>query len=158
MIMNCSSRKKAVFVDRDGVINIDYGYVNNMSNFHVIFESICQLNTYMKMDYLIFIITNQSGIARKLYTEKQYLLFERDIENFLSIFNIKIEKTLHCPHHNLINGYCSCRKPNIGMVLTVLFQYNIETTQMHFLGDSIVDIKLAKKFDYELIGRFNYEK
>ena len=75
-------KKPAAFLDRDGVINHDHGYVSNIKNFNLRFNVIKGLKYLNKKNYNIFIVTNQSGIARGMYTEKDYLQFYKNKRNF----------------------------------------------------------------------------
>ena len=107
---------KAAFLDRDGVINKDYGYVHKWEDFKFcdgVFEG---LKSLIEMGYKIIIITNQSGIARGFFTEKDYEKLTTNMTNFLKEKQIFITAIFHCPHHpNFSYNYssiCNCRKPN----------------------------------------------
>ena len=89
---------KGAFIDRDGVINYDYGYVHKIKDFNFckgVFEGLREL---IKLDFKIIIITNQSGIARGIFTEQQYKLLNNFMLESLKSENINIEATYHCPH------------------------------------------------------------
>lgn len=133
--------RKALFLDRDGVINIEKDYLYKIEDFQFM-DGIFELCKYYKnLDFLIFVVTNQSGIARKYYSEEDFtLLTNWMVEEFLKN-GIEIEEVYHCPHHPIISGTCSCRKPNSGMLLEAQLQYNIDLTKSIIIGDKERDIE-----------------
>ena len=135
---------KAAFLDRDGVINIDYGYVSNIKNFEFkngIFEL---LDLLQKKGYKLFIVTNQSGIARGYYSEDDFHKLMNHIINELKKKDIEIMDYTHCPHHPDITGECECRKPNPGMILNLAKKYDINLKNSIMIGDKQSDIQAAK--------------
>jgi len=134
------AEQKAVFFDRDGTINVEKNYLFKIEDFEFqpgIFELMKQ---YQDEGYLLFIITNQSGIARKLYAEEDFeKLNTWMIEQFNSA-GIKITKVYFCPHHPKITGECECRKPKPGMILQAIQQFNISPVNSILIGDKKRDI------------------
>lgn len=132
---------KALFLDRDGVINIEKDYLYKIKDFEFI-NGIFELCKYYKeLGYLIFVVTNQSGIARNFYTEADFhLLSEWMCKEFLK-HDIKIEKVYFCPHHPDISGNCNCRKPNPGMLLKAADEFDINLTESLIVGDKERDIE-----------------
>ena len=100
---------KAVFVDRDGVITEDIGYVHKIEDFKLVPNAIEGLK--LLKDYKLFIITNQSGIGRCYYKIEDFLNYNKRVLKELQKHIIKIEKTYYCPHKPEDN--CECRKPKI---------------------------------------------
>ena len=97
--MKSSHKNKAVFLDRDGVLNVDKHYLYKISDLEWIpgaIEAVVQLS---QLGWKIIVVTNQSGIARGYYTEEDYLKLEKFITEDLKNKGIKIEKTYYCPHH-----------------------------------------------------------
>lgn len=136
--------KKALFLDRDGTINVDKGYVFNPDDFEFqpgIFELV---RAYADNDFLIFVITNQSGIARGLYTEEDYYKLTDWMVRRFADENIRIEKVYHCPHLPEITGPCSCRKPNPGMIVEAVNKYGIDREASVLIGDSERDLLAGK--------------
>ena len=135
---------KAAFLDRDGVINIDYGYVGSIDRFEFkegIFEL---LKLLQKKGYKLFIVTNQSGIARGYYSEDDFHNLMKYMIDELKKIDIEITDYKFCPHHPNITGECECRKPKPGMILDLAKQYNIDIKNSIMIGDSLSDIKAAK--------------
>ena len=136
---------KALFLDRDGVINEDYGYVYKKEDFKFkegIFES---LKLAIKKGYTIFIVTNQSGIARKYYTEDDFYQLMEWVKEEFKKRGIIIKDINFCPHHPDITGVCECRKPNAGMILDLAKKYNIDLKNSIMIGDKDSDIEAGKK-------------
>ena len=109
--------KWTLFLDRDGVINKDLGYVHSFKYFEFLPGFINSLKRLSKFNIDIFIITNQSGIARGYFTEDDFNDFMLSVHKRLLNENILIKKTFYCPHHEdgVIKKYsvkCDCRKPN----------------------------------------------
>jgi D-glycero-D-manno-heptose 1,7-bisphosphate phosphatase len=136
---------KALFLDRDGVINIDYGYVGKIENFKFregIFELTKQ---FQDNGYKIFVVTNQSGIARGYYSEEDFhKLTEWMKEEFLKR-GVEIKDVKFCPHHPDISGVCECRKPEPKMILDLASEYNIDLENSILIGDSKRDIEAGEK-------------
>ena len=135
--------KKGLFLDRDGVINVEKEYLYKIEDFEFIngIFDLCQ--HYQDLGYMIFVVTNQSGIARKYYTEEDFhLLTEWMIQEFKKR-DITIEKVYHCPHHPKINKECSCRKPEPGMILQAKEEFNLDLAHSLMIGDKERDIEAA---------------
>ncbi len=143
--MKQAKKQKALFLDRDGTINIEKEYVFRKEDFEFqpgIFELIRE---YIKEGYLIFIITNQSGIARGLYSENEYLQLSEWMINEFARKDIRIEKVYHCPHHPDFTGDCECRKPKPGMILQAIETFNIDPAESVLIGDAERDLEAGKK-------------
>ena len=135
---------KAVFLDRDGVINEDYGYVYKKEDFKFregIFEV---LKSFQDKGYKLFIVTNQSGIARGFYSEDEFHNLMEWVKKEFAKKGIKITDYRFCPHHPDITGECECRKPKAGMILDLAKKYNIDLENSIMIGDKDSDIKAGK--------------
>ncbi len=134
--------KKAVFLDRDGVINVDKGYVYKCEDF-VFCEGIFEaLHHFQDLGYLLIIVTNQSGIARGYYREEDFdLLSAWMCQKFLEK-GVKIDAIYHCPHDP--NAHCECRKPKGGMLKEAIKTFGIEPLDSWMIGDKISDIQAAQ--------------
>ena len=141
-----SSLSKAVFLDRDGVINVDHGYVSQLADFEFIEGSISAMQKLHRAGYKIIIVTNQSGIARGFYSEKEFLDLMAGVEKILGQNGIKISGTYYCPHHPEANlpqwrVVCKCRKPASGMVEKAISDHQIDPNQSFMVGDKMSDIE-----------------
>lgn len=134
---------KALFIDRDGVINIEKNYLHKIDDFEFIDGVFESLQTLSQFGFLNIIVTNQSGIARGYYSESDYeKLTNWMIEQFYRK-NILISKVYHCPHSN--DSTCECRKPNPGMILRAAEEFNINLEESWLIGDKESDITAGKK-------------
>ncbi|MEI7423635.1 MAG: D-glycero-beta-D-manno-heptose 1,7-bisphosphate 7-phosphatase [Prolixibacteraceae bacterium] len=135
--------KRALFLDRDGVINKEINYLYRKEDFVFIdgiFE-ICEF--YQRRGFVLIVITNQAGIAKGYYTEEDYnILTEWMIAEF-SKRSIAINRVYHCPHFPEITGDCGCRKPNPGMLLQAQSEFNIDLPNSILIGDKQSDFDAA---------------
>jgi len=132
---------KALFLDRDGVINVEKDYLYKIEDFQFI-DGIMELCKYYRdLGYIIIVVTNQSGIARKYYTEKDFSKLSTWMIKEFRKNDITIEKVFHCPHHPSISGICTCRKPHSGMLLNAAQEFNIDLKQSIIIGDKERDIE-----------------
>jgi D-glycero-D-manno-heptose 1,7-bisphosphate phosphatase len=136
---------KAAFLDRDGVINEDFGYVGKIENFKFkegIFEL---LKLLQELGYALFIVTNQSGIARSYYSEEDFYKLTEWMKNELKKRGIEIKDVEFCPHHPDFTGECECRKPKPGMILNLAEKYKIDLKNSIMIGDKKSDMEAAKR-------------
>lgn len=132
--------KRAVFLDRDGTINEDVGYFCSMDKFRFIPKAVDALKL-LKNDFELFIVTNQSGVARKIFSEGDLILFNKQVENLLHENGITINKTYYCPH--LSQNGCFCHKPSSYFLKEAAKSYDIDLKQSVVIGDHPHDIEMA---------------
>jgi D-glycero-D-manno-heptose 1,7-bisphosphate phosphatase len=133
--------QKALFLDRDGIINRDLGYVHKIEDFHFN-EGIFELVRYFQeRNYLIFVITNQSGIGRGYYSIETFNGLTQWMVSVFKKEGITIERVEYCPH--LPSDGCECRKPRTGMIERVLCDYPIDLYESWLIGDKQSDIDLG---------------
>ena len=136
--------KKALFLDRDGVINVELHYLYKIEKFKFI-EGIFELcRYYQTQGYLIFVVTNQSGIARGYYNESDFNILTSWMTQEFQKEAVNITKVYYCPHHPDISGECSCRKPKNGMILKAKNEYDLDLRNSVLIGDKESDIEAAK--------------
>lgn len=143
-------KKPAVFLDRDGVLNYNFGYVHKFKDFKWTPNAVEALKYLNKKGYYIFIITNQAGIARGYYTEDDFINLHKKIKKYLSKKNIFIEDVFFCPHHPTegkgkykIN--CDCRKPKNLLIENIKHQWSIDLKKSFMIGDQKTDALCAAK-------------
>lgn len=135
-----------IFLDRDGVINHDYGYISNWKDFHFIDRAIEALQKISKKNINIIIITNQSGIARGLYKKTDYEELTLHFKNFCFFNKINIQDIYYCPHHpsgkiKEFSFTCTCRKPMPGLIFKAIKEHNINIKKTALVGDKVSDIQ-----------------
>lgn len=141
--MNAAPR--TVFLDRDGVINLDKAYVHRWEDFEFVPKAVAAMKLLVDAGYRIVVITNQSGIARGIFSEAQYLALTAQIREYLLTEGVPLLDVLHCPHHpkGVVPAYaidCACRKPAPGMLLQAARRHAIDLTQSVLIGDKPADI------------------
>ena len=134
---------KAIFLDRDGVINKERGeYTWRFSDFEFnsgLFESLKQLD-----GFLFIVITNQGGIAKNIYTHSDVKKTNALMIKTFAKNNLNLTDIYYCPHHSDIEK-CICRKPNSLMLEKAIARYNIDVKKSYFIGDTQRDIDAGNK-------------
>ncbi|MFM2482439.1 D-glycero-beta-D-manno-heptose 1,7-bisphosphate 7-phosphatase [Celerinatantimonas sp. YJH-8] len=148
------NKTPAIFLDRDGVINEDGNYVATADDFHFIKGSIEAMQQLKKLGWRLVVVTNQSGIARGLYSEDQFLHLTEWMDWSLADRGVDLEGIYYCPHHpdygqGEYHQDCDCRKPKPGMFLQASEELNIDLTQSWMIGDKASDLEAAKNAGVE---------
>ena len=136
---------KALFLDRDGVVNVEKNYLHKIEDFELMEGIIEVCRTYQEQGYLIIIVTNQSGISRGYYTEDDFALLSGWMVEHFKALGITITHIYHCPHHESIDGVCDCRKPSPGMFLEARKEYDLDMSASVMIGDNERDIEASLK-------------
>ncbi len=140
--MNLNKNSKAIFLDRDGVINIDKQYVCKIEDFEFI-DGIFDLLRYLqKLGYILIIVTNQSGIGRGYYTQEDFDLLTSWMLERLQKESIDIKKVFHCSCAP--EDLCQCRKPNPKMLLDAQKEFSLNLSSSWMIGDKKTDIDAGK--------------
>ncbi|WP_434637398.1 D-glycero-beta-D-manno-heptose 1,7-bisphosphate 7-phosphatase [Sulfurimonas sp. NW7] len=132
---------KALFLDRDGVINVEKNYVYKIEDFEFVDGIFDVCKHFQSQGYIIIVITNQAGIARGYYSEDDFHKLTRWMLEEFSKEGINISKVYHCPHHPEFTGECECRKPKPGMILEAQKEFDIDLSKSILVGDKESDIK-----------------
>ncbi|MEN8118986.1 MAG: HAD family hydrolase [Bacteroidota bacterium] len=137
---------KAVFLDRDGVINsnANHYYVYKADDFKLNQGVIETLNLLIKKGYLLIIISNQGGVSKNKYSKADIEKLNEHINSLFTRSNIKISESYYCPHHSDIEN-CICRKPDSLMIEKAISRFNISIPDSFMIGDSERDIEAAEK-------------
>ncbi len=134
--------QKAVFIDRDGVINNDEGhyYISKVKDFKLNNGIIEGLKLLQDAGYKLFVITNQGGVAKGEYTEDDVEIVHGHFLQLMFDNDIRITDIYYCPHHDSVAS-CDCRKPQPGMILQAIEEHQIDKSQSYLIGDSARDIE-----------------
>ncbi|MFY1027437.1 D-glycero-beta-D-manno-heptose-1,7-bisphosphate 7-phosphatase [Actinobacillus seminis] len=139
---------KAIFLDRDGTLNIDYGYVHEIDQFHFIEGSIEALQQLKQMGYLLVLVSNQSGIARGYFSEQQFLQLTEWMDWSLADRGVDLDGIYYCPHHpdgiGEFKQDCNCRKPKAGMLSQAIKELKIDPARSIMIGDKMEDMMAGK--------------
>ena len=147
--------KKAIFLDRDGTINVEKDYIYKSED--LVFEegAIEALKTFKNLGYILIVISNQSGIARGYFTEEDLNIFNNNMNEILKKNGVEITEFYCCPHHpDGIGKYkkvCECRKPNNKMIEDAIKKYNIDREKSYMIGDKISDIGAGLKSNLKTV-------
>ena len=144
--------KGVLFLDRDGVINEDYGYVCSKERFKFVKGAQKVIKRANNLGLLVIIITNQSGIGRGLYSEKDFIDFMDWINFVLKSSGAHFDAFYYCPHHpvygkGIYKKNCQCRKPAPGLLKRALLDWNINRKKSILIGDKETDILAANQVD-----------
>ena len=139
----------AIFLDRDGTINVDHGYVHEIDNFRVYRRCHRCHAELEEMGYALVMVTNQSGIARGIFTEDTFMQLTEWMDWSLADRDVDLDGIYFCPHHpeGVVEEYrqqCDCRKPEPGMLLSAQKELNIDMAASYMVGDKIDDMLAAK--------------
>jgi len=136
---------KAVFFDRDGVINCERGEYNyRIENFQINKGVFLCLKELQQAGFLLIIITNQGGISKGIYTKKDVENLHQHLKKLLLKKEIKLTEIYFCPHHT-DNEQCLCRKPDSLLIEKAIARYKINPSYSYFIGDKETDITAGKK-------------
>ena len=135
--------KPAIFLDRDGVINEDTGYVSQVDDFHFLPGVIEALQLLKKKGYLLIVVTNQSGIARGYFSEDDFMNLTEWMDWSLADRDVDLDGIYFCPHHPDHGAPCDCRKPAPGMLLLAQQELSIDMAHSCMVGDKPSDLKAA---------------
>ena len=140
---------KAIFLDRDGTINVEKNYLYKIEDFEFLPGVIEALKKFQDAGYLLIIITNQSGIGRGYYSENDFKKLNDWMLSTLKKFGVTITAVYYCPHlpDAKIKKYrkeCECRKPNLGMYNQAIKDYDLDLSKCYAIGDKIRDCAICE--------------
>jgi rfaE bifunctional protein nucleotidyltransferase chain/domain len=146
---NAATSRKAIFLDRDGVINLDRAYVHRWDEFEFVPGAVSALRLLKQAGYALVVVTNQSGIARGFYTEQHYQVLTQEMKKALADAGAAVDAVYHCPHHPEgivaeLSFDCDCRKPAPGMILRAAQDLSLSLPDSLMIGDKSSDIEAAR--------------
>lgn len=132
--------KPAVFLDRDGTINVEKNYLYRYEDWEWIPGAPQAISRLNKAGYLVVVVSNQAGVARGLYTEHDVDVLHDQVSVALEAFGAHIDAYFYCPHHPDFSGACTCRKPSPGMLTKAADMLNIDMRRSWMIGDKAIDV------------------
>jgi D-glycero-D-manno-heptose 1,7-bisphosphate phosphatase len=141
-----------LFLDRDGVVNVEKNYVHRIEDFQFM-EGIFDLcRVFRDRGFLMVIVTNQAGIARGFYTLAQFESLSAWMRRRFSEEGLELSGIYHCPHHPSITGDCPCRKPHPGMLLQAASDLDLDLPHSVLLGDKPSDLEAGRRAGLSRLG------
>lgn len=149
-LVPANAHRAAVFFDRDGVINIDRGYVGSIDRFEWVEGAIAAVKRVNDTGRFAFLITNQAGVARGFYDEDDVAKLHAHLQRELRARGAHFDAIRYCPHHpeGILDGYkcaCSWRKPEPGMILDLIGRWPIDVDHSFVIGDKQSDVEAARR-------------
>ena len=141
--------RKAAFIDRDGVLNEERAFVHRIEDFALVPGAIAALQALQADGWVLVVITNQSGIARGLYSEEQYLALTAHMLENLQASGVRLDAVEYCPHlaDAPLARYrvdCDCRKPRPGMLKRAIATLDIDPAASFLVGDRLSDVEAGR--------------
>jgi len=139
---------RAVFIDRDGTISEEVGYINHVSRFRLFPYSAAALKQLRDNGYLAIVITNQAGVARGYFSEEMVQAIHQQMTRDLEASGARVDAIYYCAHHPSVGEPpyqldCDCRKTKPGLLLRAARDYDIDLANSWMVGDRYSDIELA---------------
>lgn len=143
------SLRPAAFLDRDGVVNRDIGYLHRWEDFEFVPGALAAMRRLHEAGYALVIVTNQSGIARGYYTDADYLALTAQLRAAMQAAGCPPAGIYHCPHHpgGKVAAYavdCDCRKPQPGMLLRAARELGLSLPDSFMVGDKLADVEAGR--------------
>jgi len=135
--------RPAAFVDRDGTVMRDAAYVGDPRDVELLPGAASAIRRLNEADIPVIVVSNQSGIARGLFTEQDYEAVHRRLEQVLAAHGARIDATYICPHFPEISGPCDCRKPGLALFKRAIADHGLDPSRSLFVGDRWRDVAPA---------------
>ena len=140
---------RAVFLDRDGVITVDHGFTHRIEDFELIAGSAAAMALLQAAGWRLVVVTNQSGIARGIFSSDDYERFTAHMRARLQAVGVRLDAVFHCPHLPdaavaAFRKACDCRKPAAGMLLRAARELSLDLPASVFVGDRVSDVQAGR--------------
>lgn len=144
--MTVNQARKAVFLDRDGTINVEKDYLYRIEDFEFIEGAVDAIRALKESGFLVIVVTNQSGVARGFYTLDDVATLHGHIQDELGRAGTRIDAFYACPHHpdagaGTYTRDCDCRKGNPGMLLQAAREHHVDLQTSFMVGDKLADVE-----------------
>ena len=133
------AKRRAIFLDRDGTLNRDFGYVYRIEQLEILPGVVDALTIFRDAGFLLIVVTNQSGVSRGYYTKRDSTVFNKALNGFLEKKGIRISGFYTCFHSP--DDKCICRKPSPYLINKAVKEFNIDTQMSFLFGDKESDIE-----------------
>jgi D-glycero-D-manno-heptose 1,7-bisphosphate phosphatase len=137
--------RPAIFADRDGTIVIEKHYLADPALVELVPGAAAALRAFQDAGYAVIIVTNQSGIARGLYSEDDFQRVQRRVDELLAEAGVHVDGVYYCPHHPDYSGPCDCRKPGTLLYTQAAADHGIDVASSIFAGDRTKDVEPAAR-------------
>lgn len=138
------THQKAIFLDRDGVVNRELGdYCKKIDDFEILPWALEAMLEWHKQGFLIILVTNQGGIAKGLYSTAEVEAMHQLLQGHCIAAGFRIAAFYSCPHHPEVSGKCLCRKPGSLFLEKAIKKFNLDASQCFMLGDKERDVLAA---------------
>jgi D-glycero-D-manno-heptose 1,7-bisphosphate phosphatase len=141
------SDRRAVFLDRDGTIIEDTGYVADPAAVRLLPGAAGAIARLNRAGLPVIVVTNQSGIARRLFDEAAYAAVVRRLDELLAAVGARLDGRYHCPHHPDFTGPCECRKPGLLLYRRAAADHRLQLSGSWWVGDRLRDVLPAERLD-----------
>lgn len=141
--------KPAVFLDRDGTINVEREYLHKVEDFAFIDGAPQAIRRLREAGFLVIVVTNQSGVARGFFGLREVATLHRHLQRELARFGTQVDAFYICPHHpkegvGEFSGECDCRKGKPGLLLQAAREHDIDLVRSYMVGDKIADVEAGR--------------
>lgn len=133
--------RPAVFLDRDGTINVEKNYLHRVQDWEWIPGAQAAIKSLCDAGYLVVVVSNQAGVARRYYTSEDVATLHRHVQQELLVLGASVDAYYWCPHHPDLGPSCNCRKPAPGMLLQAAQDLNIDLAASWMVGDKTIDVQ-----------------
>lgn len=129
----------AVFLDRDGTINVEKNYLYRFEDWEWITGAKEAIGKFKQLGYRVVVVSNQAGIARGMFEPSDVERLHSLVQQELACLGATIDAFFYCPHHPDFSGDCSCRKPAPGMLVQASLDLNLDLARSWMIGDKLID-------------------
>lgn len=146
-----TAQKKAVFLDRDGVLIHDVHYLSRLEDIKFYPDVAEGLRRLKAAGYQLVVVTNQSGVSRGFFPESFVIDCHNELNRTLAVHQAQLDHLYFCPHHidgnPPLNVHCNCRKPAPGMINRAQRELDLDLSQAFMIGDKLSDVEMAVNAD-----------
>lgn len=139
------ANRRAAFLDRDGTIMTEHEYLADPARVELVPGAAAALRRLRERGFALIVVTNQSGIARGLYSPGDFEAVQARLEEVLAQESVYFDGVYYCPHHPEFTGPCECRKPGLGMYRQAATEHGLDLSRSVFIGDRVKDVLPANE-------------